>query len=131
MIGVRAQTLPKTLWISKNIPSHPRIYLNIQFFIENMKRKWDKKNLTCTNRDLNLGFLNKFPPKILILREIRSIQLMVLKKTTLTELILNTFNPKLKGSSALPPFASYSRRPCKGGWGGGGVLPHHYDTPEF
>ena len=47
-----------------------------------MKMKWkqDKRNLTFPDGDLNPKFLNKFPPKIWILREIRSIELKVLKK---------------------------------------------------
>ena len=61
------------------------LYVNIQFLMENMKmkRKWDKKNLTIPDGDLNSGFLNKFPLKIWILREIKSIKLTVLKKSRL------------------------------------------------
>ena len=57
--------------------------VNIQFFMDNikMKRKQDKKNLTFPNGYLNPGFLNKFPPTIWILREIRSIELTVLKQS--------------------------------------------------
>ena len=53
---------------------------DIQFFVENMKMKIKKgqNNLTFPNKDLNPGFLNKFPPKILILREIRLIEPEVL-----------------------------------------------------
>jgi hypothetical protein len=45
------------------------------------EKKTGRKNLTFPNGDLNPGFLNKFPPKIWILREIRSIELTVLKKS--------------------------------------------------
>ena len=47
------------------------------------KEKRTKKNLTFPDGDLNPRFLNKFPPKIWILREIRSIELTVLKKSRL------------------------------------------------
>jgi hypothetical protein len=47
------------------------------------EKKTGQKNLTFPEGDLNLGFLNKFPPKIWILREIRSIELTVLKKSRL------------------------------------------------
>ena len=47
------------------------------------KRRMAKK-FTLLRGDLNPGFLNKtFPPKIWILREIRSIELTVLKKSRL------------------------------------------------
>ena len=39
-----------------------------------------QKNLTFSYGDLNPGFLKKLPPTIWILREIRSIELTVLKK---------------------------------------------------
>ena len=42
------------------------------------ENKMGQKNLTFPDGDLNPGFLNKFPPKIWILREIRSIELKVL-----------------------------------------------------
>ena len=60
------------------------VCVNIQFFMENkkMKRKRDKK-MTFPNGDLNPGYLNKFPPTIGILREIRSIELTVFKKSRL------------------------------------------------
>ena len=45
---------------------------------ENDNKK-GQKNLTFPNGDLNPGFLNKFPPKIWILREIELIELVVLK----------------------------------------------------
>ena len=48
------------------------------------KKRKMAKNLTLPHGDLNPGFLNKtFPPKIWILREIRSIELTVLKKSWL------------------------------------------------
>ena len=48
------------------------------------EKKTGQKNLTFPDGDLNPGFLNKtFPPKISILREIRSIELKVLKKSWL------------------------------------------------
>ena len=56
---------------------------NIQFFTGDMeiKRKQDKNILTFPNGNLNPGFLYKFPLKIWILREIRSINLTVLKRS--------------------------------------------------
>ena len=57
--------------------------------MENMKLKRKRDNIfwpsPTGNRtsDLNLGFLNKFPPTTWILREIRSIELTVLKKSRL------------------------------------------------
>ena len=51
--------------------------------MENMKIKWDKKNWPFPTGIWNPGFLNKFPPKIWILREIRLIELTVLKKSWL------------------------------------------------
>ena len=58
--------------------------------MDKMKKKKAKKkrkmakNLTLPHWDLNPGFLNKtFPPKIWILREIRSTELTVLKKSGL------------------------------------------------
>ena len=61
----------------------------MQFFMNNMKmkRKNDKK-ITFLDGDLNPGFLNKFPPKIWILREIRSIELAVLR---ISQLYLKLF----------------------------------------
>ena len=64
------------------------IYFNIQFFMDKMKMVKKKrkmvKNLTLPHWDSNPRFLNKtFPPKIWILRDIRSIELMVLKKSQL------------------------------------------------
>ena len=47
------------------------------------EKKTGQKNLTFSNGDLNPGFLNKFPPTIWNLREIRSIELTVLKKSRL------------------------------------------------
>ena len=47
------------------------------------EKKTGQKNLTFPNEDLNLWFLSKFPPKIWILREIRSIEVTVLKKSWL------------------------------------------------
>ena len=47
------------------------------------EKKTGQKNLTFPDGDLNPKFLNKFLPKIWILREIRSIELMVLKKPRL------------------------------------------------
>ena len=41
------------------------------------EKKTGQKKITFTDRDLNPRFLNKFPPIISILREIRSIELMV------------------------------------------------------
>ena len=48
--------------------------------------KWKEKGtkkIDLPDGDLNPGFLNKFPPKIWILREISSIELKVLKKSWL------------------------------------------------
>ena len=60
------------------------ICFNIQFFMDKMKKVKKKRKLALPNVDLNPRFLNKtFPPKIWILREIRSIELMVLKKSRL------------------------------------------------
>jgi hypothetical protein len=61
---------------------------NIQFFMDKMKNAKKKrkmaKKFTLPHWDLNPGFLNiTFPPKIWILREIRSIELTVLKKSGL------------------------------------------------
>ena len=47
------------------------------------EKKTGQKNLTFPDVDLNPGLLNKFPPIIWILREIRSIELTVLKKSRL------------------------------------------------
>ena len=47
------------------------------------EKKMGQKNLTFPDGDLNPKFLNKFLPTIWILREIRSIELMVLKKPRL------------------------------------------------
>ena len=48
------------------------------------KKRKMAKNLTLPHGDLNPRYLNKtFPPKIWILREIRSIELKVLKKSRL------------------------------------------------
>jgi hypothetical protein len=48
------------------------------------KKRKMAKNLNLPHWDLNPGFLNKtFPPKVRILREIRSIELTVLKKSRL------------------------------------------------
>ena len=44
------------------------------------EEKTGQKNLTFPNGDWNPGFLNKFLPTICILREIRSLELTVLKK---------------------------------------------------
>ena len=61
---------------------------NIQFFMDKIKKVKKKrkmaKYLTLPHGNLNPGFLNKtFPLKISILREIRSIELTVLKKSRL------------------------------------------------
>ena len=56
------------------------------------------KNLTFPDRDLNPGFLNKFPPTIWILREIRSIELTVLKKSRLYPQMFSTDLPNLPKS---------------------------------
>ena len=48
------------------------------------KKRKMAKNLTLPHWDSNPRFLNKtFPPKIWILREIRSIELMIIKKAQL------------------------------------------------
>ena len=47
------------------------------------EKKTGQKNLTFPNEYLNLGFLNEFLSKIWILRESRSIELMILKKSQL------------------------------------------------
>ena len=51
------------------------------------EKKTGQKNLTFPNGDLNPGFLNKFPPTILIFREIRSIELTVLKNLDFTYML--------------------------------------------
>ena len=48
------------------------------------EKKTGQKNLTFSDGDLNPGFFNKFPHKIWILREIRSIELKVLKNLDFT-----------------------------------------------
>ena len=54
------------------------------------KKRKMAKNLTLHHWDSNPRFLNKsFPPKIWILREIRSIELTVLKKSRLYEKVLS------------------------------------------
>ena len=55
------------------------------------EKKTGQKNLTFPDGDLNPGFLNKFPPKIWILREIRSIELTVLKKSWLYKADIRSF----------------------------------------
>ena len=49
------------------------------------EKKTGQKNLTFPDGDLNPGFLNKFPPTIWLSRDIRSIELTVLKKSRLYE----------------------------------------------
>ena len=68
------------------------VCFNIQFFMDKMKKVKMKrkmaKNLTLPHWDSNPRFLNKtFPHKIWILREIRSIELTVLKKSRLYTII--------------------------------------------
>ena len=60
--------------------------------------KWKEKRtkkLTFPNGDLNPRFLNKFPPKIWIFREIRLIELGVLRTSGLYYVYL-TFRPNVK-----------------------------------
>ena len=47
------------------------------------EKKTGQKNLTFLDGDLNPGFLNKFPPNISILREIRFIEPGVLRTSGL------------------------------------------------
>ena len=67
--------------------------VNIQFFYWEYEKEKEtgQKSLTFQDGDLNPGFLNKFPSKIRILREIRSIELTVLKKSRLYQAEVNKF----------------------------------------
>ena len=82
-------------WNLFNIP----IFIDIQLVKEGIKDKrifyvsilsfswsiwkWEEKNLNFPNGDLNPRLLNKIPPTIWFLREIKAIELMVLKTSLL------------------------------------------------
>jgi len=78
------------------------------------KKRKMAKNLTLPHYDSNLRFLNKtFPPKIWILREIRSIELIVLKKSWLyvdkTEKAFSPIGCAMNDYKANRPFGKENR----------------------